>query len=188
MPVRDRVVRAAITLFARKGFDATPVREIADAAGVTTGALYHYFATKEDLLVEVYRQMQGGQRLRMEAIADSDLPLREKLHAIISDVVESTIADLDEAVVFFQSFHLLSPRVREMVRGERRGYHDRVKALIEEGQRDGTFRSDVPATLAVSYHFGAVHRLGLWYHPDGPLSAEEVARHFADLTLSSLTP
>ncbi|OLR92985.1 TetR/AcrR family transcriptional regulator [Actinokineospora bangkokensis] len=186
--VRDRVVRAAVTLFARKGFEATTVREVVAEAGVTKGALYHYFDSKEDLLVEVYRTMQTAQRRRMEAIADSDLDLPTRLHTIIADVVETTIADLDEAVVFFQSFHLLDPTHQNLVRAERRAYHDRVKALVEEGQRAGVFRADIPATVVVNYHFGAVHRLGLWYRPDGPLSPEELGLHFADMTLASLAP
>ena len=47
---------------------------------------------------------------------------------------------------------------------------------------------DVPADLAINYHFGAIHRLGMWYHADGELSGEQVGKHFADLMLRSLRP
>jgi hypothetical protein len=58
--------------------------------------------------------------------------------------------------------------------------------LIEEGQRDRQFRTDVPADLVVDYFFGSVHHLGVWYRRNGKLSPAEVAEHYANLLLSSL--
>lgn len=187
-PVRERVMRAAIALFATKGFGATSVREIADAAGVTKGGVYHYFESKDDLLYEVHTRMLRMQTSRMNTIADDDSPLPERLHAIIADVVETTIANLDEAVVFFQSVHLLAADRQAQVRAERRRYHERVRELVLQGQGEGVFRADVPADLVVHYHFGAIHRLGMWYRADGPMTAEQVGTHFADMVLASLRP
>ncbi|MGX7828132.1 TetR/AcrR family transcriptional regulator [Actinokineospora sp. 24-640] len=187
-PVRERVMRAAIALFATKGFGATSVREIADAAGVTKGGVYHYFESKDDLLYEVHTRMLRMQTSRMNTIADDDSPLPERLHAIVADVVETTIANLDEAVVFFQSVHLLAADRQAQVRAERRRYHERVRELVLQGQADGVFRADVPADLVVHYHFGAIHRLGMWYHADGPMTAEQVGTYFADMVLASLRP
>jgi hypothetical protein len=124
----------------------------------------------------------------METIAESGLPLPQRVHAIIADVVATSIANLDDAVVFFQSVHLLEAAKQADVRAERRRYHERFRALVEEGQRSGVFRADVPADIVVNYHFGAIHRLGMWYHPDGSLSGEQVGRYFADLMLGSLHP
>ncbi|GAA4418134.1 TetR/AcrR family transcriptional regulator [Actinokineospora soli] len=187
-PVRERVVRAAISLFAAKGFATTSIREIADAAGVTKGGVYHYFESKDDLLFEVHTRMLRMQTSRMLTIAEDDSPLPERLHAIIADVVETTIANLDEAVVFFQSVHLLAPERQAEVRAARRAYHERVRDLVAEGQAAGLFRANVPADVVVHYHFGAIHRLGMWYHADGPLTPEQVGAHFADMVLASLRP
>ena len=188
MGVRDKVVRAAVRLFAEKGFEATTVREIVEEAGVTKGGLYHYFESKDDLLFEIYTAMLRMQTRRMVTIAESDLPLPERLHAIIADVVVTSIADLDAATVFFQSFPLLEKSKQVQVRAERRTYHERVRDLVAEGQVAGVFRADVPADLVINYHFGAIHRLGMWYHADGELSGEQVGKHFADLMLRSLRP
>jgi AcrR family transcriptional regulator len=188
MVVRDRVMRAAVRLFAEKGFEATTVREIVEEAGVTKGGLYHYFESKDDLLLEIYTAMLRMQAQRMRTIAESDLPLPERLHAIIADVVTTSIADLDAATVFFQSFPLLEKPKQIQVRAERRRYHERVRALVEEGQRAGIFRGDVPADLVINYHYGAIHRLHMWYHAEGELSGEQVGEHFANLMLRSLRP
>ncbi|MEV7038891.1 TetR/AcrR family transcriptional regulator [Amycolatopsis sp. NPDC051061] len=188
MNVREKVVRAAVRLFAEKGFEATTVREIVEEAGVTKGGLYHYFESKDDLLFEIYTAMLRMQTRRMVTIAESDLPLPERLHAIIADVVVTSIADLDAATVFFLSFPLLEKSKQVQVRAERRTYHERVRDLVTEGQRTGVFREDVPADLVINYHFGAIHRLGMWYHADGSLSGEQVGEHFANLMLRSLRP
>jgi AcrR family transcriptional regulator len=188
LPVRDRLMRAAIDLFAEKGFERTSVREIVQAAGVTKGGLYHYFDSKDDLLFEIYTRMLRMQTARMEIIADSDRPLAERVHTIIADVVETSLANLEEATIFFQSVHLLEPQRQEQVRAERRRYHDRMCALVEEGQREGVFRADVPAELVINYHFGAIHRMGLWYRRNGSMTAEQIGQYFADLALRSLHP
>lgn len=84
--------------------------------------------------------------------------------------------------------HHLSPEKNKQVRSERRHYHERFRALIEEGQRSGVFSTATPADLVVDYHFGSVHHLSTWYRPDGPLTPEQVAGHLADLLLRALRP
>jgi AcrR family transcriptional regulator len=184
--VPERLVEAATRLFADKGYDRVAVQEIVDRAGVTKGAMYHYFGSKDDLLHEIYGRVLRMQTQRLELFATSDAPIAERLHAAAVDVIVTSIANFDEARVFFRSIdHLAEDKQRE-VRAERRRYHEKFRALVEEGQRDGVFRTDVPADLTVHYFFGTVHHLGTWYSPDGPLSAKQVGRHFADLLLASL--
>src|SRR3954463_2105524 len=99
MTGREKGVRAAVRLFAEKGFEATSVREIVEAAGVTKGGLYHYFESKGDLLFEIYAAMLRMQTRGVATTAESHLPLPERLHAIVADVVVTSIADLDAATV-----------------------------------------------------------------------------------------
>lgn len=187
MPLRDRVLAAATRLFAMKGFEGATVREIVAAAGVTKGALYHYFSSKDDLLLEIYARVLRMQSRRLEQLAgDPSRSLADRVHAIMVDVVETSIANLDDAVVFFQSMHLLNPDKQAEARAARRRYHERFRELIEEGQRTGVFGTTVPPDIVVNYHFGAVNRLGLWYRPDGPLTGRQVGLCFADMLMASL--
>ncbi|MEU4080783.1 TetR family transcriptional regulator [Streptomyces venezuelae] len=187
-PVPQRLLAAATRLFAEQGYDRTSVQEIVEAAGVTKGALYHYFGSKEDLLQEVYSRVLRLQQERLDAYADSGAPIEERLRAAAADVVVTTIENLDDAAIFFRSMHHLSPEKNKQVRSERRHYHERFRALIEEGQRAGVFSTATPADLVVDYHFGSVHHLSTWYRPDGPLTPEQVAGHLADLLLRALRP
>ncbi|MFT2017216.1 TetR/AcrR family transcriptional regulator [Streptomyces sp. 796.1] len=185
-PVPQRLLAAATRLFAERGYDRTSVQEIVAAAGVTKGALYHYFGSKDDLLHEVYGRVLRLQQERLDAFADADAPVERRLRDAAADVVVTTIENLDDTKIFFRSMHQLSPEKQQQVRAERRRYHERFRALVEEGQRAGVFHEATPADLVVDYHFGSVHHLGTWYRPDGPLTAQQVADHLADLLLRAL--
>ncbi|MGA5577525.1 TetR/AcrR family transcriptional regulator [Streptomyces koyangensis] len=186
-PVPRRLLAAATRLFADQGYDRTSVQEIVEAAGVTKGALYHYFGSKEDLLHEVYARLLRLQQERLDMYAGSQEPVEERLRAAAADVVVTTIENLDDASIFFRSIHQLSPEKNKQVRAERRRYHERFRALVEEGQQAGVFTRDIPADLVVDYHFGSIHHLSTWYRPDGPLTPQQVATHLADLLLRALT-
>lgn len=186
--VPERLIDAATRLFAAKGFDRVAVQDIVDLAGVTKGAMYHYFGSKDDLLHEIYGSLLRMQTERLEHFAAGSAPVAERLHAAAVDVVVTSVDNFDQARIYFRSAdHLAEDKRREM-RAERRRYHERFRSLVEEGQAEGVFRADVPADLTVHYFFGSVHHLGQWYSADGPMSAKQVGRHFADLLLASLRP
>jgi AcrR family transcriptional regulator len=184
--VPERLLAEATRLFAERGYDRTSVQEIVEAAGVTKGALYHYFGSKDDLLHEIYGRVLRLQTERLDAIAARPTDVRERLADAAADVVVTSIQNLDDTKIFFRSMHQLSPEKQKAVRAERRRYHETFRSLIEEGQRDGHFRDGLRPDLVVDYFFGSVHHLGTWYHADGPLSAEQVATEFSDLLLHSV--
>ncbi|MCQ4083294.1 TetR/AcrR family transcriptional regulator [Streptomyces sp. RB6PN25] len=184
--VAQRLLAEATRLFAERGFERTSVQEIVEAAGVTKGALYHYYGSKDDLLHEVYARVLRLQTERLQQIAGGEGTVGERLHRAAADVVLTSIENLDDTKIFFRSMHQLSPEKNKAVRADRRRYHEMFRSLIEEGQRDGTFRTGPRPDLVVDYFFGSVHHLGTWYREDGPLSAEQVAAEFADLLLYSL--
>ena len=187
-PVPQRLMAAATRLFSEHGYDRTSVQEIVEAAGVTKGALYHYFGSKDDLLHEIYGRLLRLQQERLDAYADAEEPVEERLRGAAADVVVTTIDNLDDARIFFRSMHQLSPEKQKQVRAERRRYHERFRDLVAEGQRDGVFNAATPPDLVVDYHFGSVHHLSAWYRPDGPLTPQQVADHLADLLLRALRP
>lgn len=182
----ERLVGAAAQLFAEKGYENTSVQEIVTAAGVSKGAMYHYFAAKDDLLHEIYHRLLALQIERLERLAGGAGTPEERLHAAVIDVIETSCDHLDWLTVFFRSMHLLPEARRRAVRAERRRYHELFRSLVEEGQRDGSLRADVPADLTVDFLFGAVHQISTWWHPDGPLGAREIGDHYVGLFLDGL--
>lgn len=186
--VPERLLGAATRLFAERGFESTSVQEIVAAAGVTKGAMYHYFGSKDDLLYEVYARVLRMQTDHLMEISAREAPVAERVHTAATDVIVTSIANLDDTVIFFRSMHQLEREKQRTVRAERRKYHEIFRGMIEQGQAEGAFRDDVPADLVVDYFFGSVHHLGTWYRKDGALSGRDVGRYFADMLVAGLRP
>jgi AcrR family transcriptional regulator len=185
-PVKERLLRVATRLFARHGFEGTSVQDIVDAAGVTKGAMYHYYGSKDDLLYEVYHQLLTMQMSRLTDIVKGTGSAEERLRAAAIDVVESSLANLDDMIVFFRSLHMLPDDRQTQVRAERRAYHDQFRGLVEEGMAAGTFRTEVSADIVVHYFLSTVIQLGSWFRPDGPLTPRMVGEEYSDLLLGGL--
>ncbi len=186
--VRLRLVEAAIRLFAEKGYESASVSEIVAAAGVTKGSMYHYFQSKDDLLLEIYQQVLAMQLDKLERLAAGPGTPVDRLRAVAVDVVVTTIEHLDATTVFFRSMHLLEPANWAALRAQRRRYHERFRALVEEGQAIGLLRTDMSADLAVHFFFGSVHHLQTWYRPDGPMNASQIGNVFGQLLIDGLAP
>ncbi|MDN5915076.1 MAG: TetR/AcrR family transcriptional regulator [Pseudonocardia sp.] len=185
-PAAQQLLAVAARLFAEHGFDRTSVADVVRAAGVTKGALYHYFSSKDDLLFEVYGRVLRMQLQRMEELAAGEGSVTQRVRAIAADVAATSIDNIDDTMIFWRSLHQLDAPHRAEVRGQRRKYHERFRALLEEGVRDGEIRADVPLDLVIDYFFGAVHHVTMWYRPSGTLRPQQVGQYFADLLMSSL--
>jgi AcrR family transcriptional regulator len=185
-PVKERLLHVATRLFARHGFEGTSVQDIVDAAGVTKGAMYHYYGSKDDLLYEVYHQLLSMQISHLDEIAAGPGSAEQRLRAAAADVVSTSLDNLDDMIVFFRSLHMLPDDKQAKVRAERRRYHDKFKALVEEGVAAGTFRSDISPDIVVHYFLSVVNQLGAWYRPDGPLSPPRVGELFTELLIGGL--
>jgi AcrR family transcriptional regulator len=185
-PVKERLLRVATRLFARHGFEGTSVQDIVDAAGVTKGAMYHYYGSKDDLLFEVYHQLLTMQMSHLTDIVKGSGTPEERLRAAAIDVVQSSLASLDDMIVFFRSLHMLPDDRQTQVRAERRAYHDVFRGLVEEGMAAGVFRTEVSADIIVHYFLSAVNQLGSWFHPEGALTAREVGEQYAEMLLGAL--
>ncbi len=185
-PMEDRIIAAAVTLFAERGFDATAVQQIVDRAEVTKGALYHYFDSKDDLLYEIYRTLIGVQNADLDAIVARGLGAAETVRAILVDVVVTTVGRLSEAAVFFREAHKLDDKRMAAFRADRRRYHASFRAVIADGQAGGEFSSAVPAETVVQIAMGVVNQLPVWYRPDGAKTPEQLGTEIADFVLAAL--
>ena len=184
--VVDDITRAAVDLFSTQGFANTSVQQIVEAAGVTKGAMYHYFESKDDLLFSVYERMLSLQMNHLEEIVARGNPTAQTLHDVCVDVVVTSVDFLPEGTVFFRSVHMLSePRQKEVTR-RRRQDPDVFAGLIERGQEEGLYRTDIPRAVLVAHFFSDIHYLSTWYSPDGAEDKDVLARQLTDLFLVSI--
>ena len=185
---RERIVRAAVALFAEQGYDATSVNQVVAAAGVAKGALYHHFASKDDLLYEVYRELVDRQLAGMTEILTRELGAAVTLRALVTDLVVTTAARVQEAKVFFREGHRLDDEHQAKVRAARRAIHDGFYDLIRYAQDSGEFDRVASPEMITFTVFGVINELPVWYRADGEKRPEELADELSDLILSALIP
>jgi AcrR family transcriptional regulator len=184
--LRARILDAAVDLFAEQGYDGTSVAEVITRAGVAKGGFYHHFASKEDLLYEVYGDLISRQLGAMDDIlARQDRPAAT-LRALIVDLVTSTAASTKQALVFWREMHKLSAQRAEQYRRQRRRYHEAVRRLIREAQASGEFAATAPPDTITFTIFGVVNELPTWYRPTGRKRPAQLAGEIADFVLAAL--
>jgi AcrR family transcriptional regulator len=183
---RERVLDAAVELFAERGYDGTSVAQVIERAGLTKGGFYHHFASKEALLFEVYGDLINRQLEAMDEILARKLPPAETLRLLILDLVESTAASAQRALVFSRELSRLSDERAAVYRAARRRYHDAVRRLIRHGQAAGAFAPVASADTITFTIFGVINELPLWYRPSGRKKPTQIGTELADFVLRAL--
>ena len=184
---RDAVMRAAATVFHRRGYHGATMADIAAEVDLTAGSLYHHFPSKEDLLIAVLdaglSQITGDVRVAVERDAAPAATLREIIHIHIrSEIDDVNIA----AAVIFEGRALLNvPGVREQYVRQRDTLEALYRRVVEDGITAGDFRA-VDVGIFVKTLFGALNWVSLWYRPDGRLSGAAIADEIADTFLAAL--
>ncbi|WP_375503425.1 TetR/AcrR family transcriptional regulator [uncultured Jatrophihabitans sp.] len=184
--LRTRVLTAAVDLFAQQGYERTSVSQVVTAAGVAKGGFYHHFASKEDLLYEVYGDLISRQLAAMDTILARAEPAAATLRAMITELVVSTAQSAKQAKVFWREMHSLGDERAEQYRRQRRRCHDAVGRVVRDGQTDGTFSSTTSADTVTFTIFGVVNEMPIWYRPNGRKRPQQLADEIADFVLAGL--
>jgi AcrR family transcriptional regulator len=184
--IPEKLMRVSVELFAEHGYAQTSVQQIVDAAGVTKGALYHYFTSKDDLLFDIYDRLLSMQREHLEKIVARGLDAEQTVRLVCEDVIVTSIEGLADGAVFFRSQHMLSEKRQREVKKRRREYNDAFEAILDRGREAGVFRTDIPSAILIANFFSDVHYLAQWYSPGGTLTKQQVASELTDLYLAGL--
>jgi TetR/AcrR family transcriptional regulator, cholesterol catabolism regulator len=184
---REAIVEAAVELFRAKGYVGTSMQDIADAVGLLKSSLYHYFPGKEDLLYEIHERFMAFLLSKANARSGSEaLSARQRLEAVISDLL-ALIRDYRAYVeVFFRERYSVQGSRWEKIHATRESYEDLVRDIVLDGQRDGSFRSDLDAKMVTFGLFGMCNWTYQWMQPAGRYNPDQIAHMFASLLLDGL--
>ncbi len=187
---RRLLLDAAVRVFARKGYHSARVGDIAEEAGVAYGLLYHYFASKEEVLRSVFRETWRALIQTIKSVEEGDDPPREQLRKVAEILLRSWRRDPD----------LVRVLVLEVTRsGHLAGEMDEIVAsfaaiqeIVERGQADGSIRADLDARLASYVFYGAIDELLTgWVLGRLPDSDDDIARAertVVEIVTSGLAP
>ncbi len=156
---RRAILDAAVRVFARSGFHACRVSDIADEAGVAYGLVYHYFGSKDSVLDTLFLERWDVMLATISEVDATDAAAREKLYAIASFIVDSyrhdpelmkvIIVEVTRAANSFGQTHL--ERIREAYR--------RIADIVTAAQRAGVFKAEVDAQFAAMAFYGAIEQV-----------------------------
>jgi AcrR family transcriptional regulator len=180
------IVNVAADLFARNGFGATSLDDIADQLGATKGALYYHVKNKEDILRHIYLMVLTASEEPLAEIARSQAAADEKLSRAIAHHVSVAASRSPAMMVFYREHpHLSGPFAREIV--ERKKTYERYfEQIIEEGQTAGVFSRAIDAKIAAFGLLGMCNWLSQWYQSNGPYTHQQIAAMFAQMVEGGL--
>ncbi|WP_330183698.1 TetR/AcrR family transcriptional regulator [Nocardia sp. NBC_01503] len=185
---RSELLGLAANLFAERGLRATTVRDIADAAGILSGSLYHHFDSKEAMVDEILRGFLDDLFSRYREIVGSGLSARDTLEALVIASYES-FDQWHAAVAIYQA------EAKRLSGTPRFGYIDEYNREFRElwhqvltnGVQDGSFRPEMDIELAYRFLRDTVWVSVRWYQPGGRITVDSLAKQYLTIVLDGLT-
>lgn len=183
---RDAVLRTAIDLFIRQGYDATSISDLAGELGVTKSAVYHHFASKEELLAAALDEALAGlDAVVAEAVrTDDGRSAADRLRATVESAVRLLAAHRPAVTLLLRVRGNTDTELVALAR--RRHIDDELATLVARAQAEGAVRADLPPEVASRLVFGMVNSLVDWYSPDGPIDPDTLAAAVSDLLARGL--
>ena len=178
------ILEVAVAAFNEYGYDATSMGVLADRLGLSKSAIYHHFASKDEILERALDEALGAlEGVLGEADAAGgraadrvDQVLRGAVHVLVSKLASVTL--------------LLRVRgntdVERTALARRRAFDRRITALVEEAQAEGTLRSDIDASVVSRLLFGMINSIVEWYRPGGREDADRLADDVIAVALDGL--
>jgi TetR/AcrR family fatty acid metabolism transcriptional regulator len=158
---RERIMEAAIRVFAQGGFYATRVSDIAKEAGVADGTIYLYFENKDDVLISIFQDRIGKLIEVLREVAGRDEPVDERVRRIIELQLGLLEGRRDLAEVVTVNLRQSSKLLKQYAAPLFSEYLELIASVIAEGQKSGAFRRDVSPRIAARALWGGLDGLAL---------------------------
>jgi len=186
---RDRradVHQAAIETFCAKGFAGASMQDVADAVGVLKGSLYHYVASKDELLQAIFRAAADQTDERIAEVSALEVAPAERLRQFIERQVLWYLEHPDHATVLVREWRFVQGKQRQIVEKYRLGYEQFVRTLIEDCVRADVAHPGLDVAHALHFVLGPMDATPEWYRASQSDSAAHIARISGDLAVRAV--
>ena len=156
---RRVILDAAVRVFARQGFHACRVSDIADEAGVAYGLVYHYFASKDEVLNTLFLERWNVMLELIREVDQQPLAVRDKLGAIASFIVESYHHDPDLMKVIIVEVTRAANSFGDTHIDTIREAYDLIGGMIAKAQDEGVFKPEIESRFAAMAFYGTIEQL-----------------------------
>jgi AcrR family transcriptional regulator len=178
---RERIRQAGLALFHERGYTGTTVREIAVACGLTPGAMYNHYGSKDDLLLAIVQRVHDlSEEVLEQALAAASDDPAQRLEAIASAFTALHIAHPRETRIANRDYIHLPGEQRERIVRRRRAIRALFAGVLRDGEARGRFAlsdlgSDDAAEAASMAILTMAVEVAEWFDPSGPRTAAETA-------------
>lgn len=177
---REAILETAAEVFRRKGYRATNLQEVADVFGVRRPAIYYYFKSKSEILVEIHNRLLDELGRHLDDVCAMKIPAAEQLALVIAGQVEIYARNISELAVFIENETELPPEVFRRARLEKRRYGERVEEIYATGVAEGSM-VDLDPRFVVFALSGVTSWMYRWYHQGGPYQPAQISEIFLRL-------
>jgi AcrR family transcriptional regulator len=176
------VREAALTLFSKRGYHGTTMKDVANELGVRAPSLYNHIESKQEILQRIVTTGMARILAYQEAALESTDDVHEQVRRMTAAHVLVHIRHRRSAVVGDRELANLEEPKQSEIRAQRERYESRFRAVIERGMAEGAFHvnSAKLASFAIIELAGSV---SVWFREDGPLSDYDVAEEYSQLAL-----
>lgn len=180
---RQVVLRTAAQIFSRRGFYQTTLAQIAEDLKIAKPTLYHYFKSKDEILLEI---QQAAIAQMLDANIDGTASGREQIRAFFHRYVEMIVDDFGTCLIMTGVLPLM-PDNRTLVRRGSKSIELILRDMLKRGIDDGSIMPCDPA-IEVKFIFGALNWIPYWYRTEGSLDVEGLADRAIEFVMRGLTP
>ncbi len=183
---RERILAAAIEVFARKGFYCAKVRDVARAAGVADGTIYLYFRNKDDLIIQVFEETMQRVIARLAADVSAGGSADERIRRFVAVHLDMVRQDPQLAEVITVELRQSSKFMKEYRNPSFRRYLEILADILEDGQRRGELREDLDAWLCARALFGMLDELVLTWVLGRRFDLDAAGRHVYEIFIRGI--
>ncbi|ALV46514.1 TetR family transcriptional regulator [Arthrobacter alpinus] len=181
---QQSVLRIAVDVFNRHGYEATSMGILAENLGISKSAIYHHVPSKEELLRLALEEALGG----LEEVLTLDGATSGAAQVRLEFVLRGTMAVLVQRLPFVTLLLRLrgNTEMERQALSRRRTFDKTITGLVSAAQMDGSVRSDIDPGTVTRLLFGTINSIVEWYKPGGPLTAKKLADDVISLTFEGL--
>jgi len=181
---REGLLAVAVQLFNEQGYDATSVADLARRLGLTKSALYHHFASKEELLAVALEAALGGLEAVLDQPGAREGAASDRLRFVLTGATDVLVEQLPAVTLLLRVRG--NSAVEQAALERRRVFDHRVTALVAEAQAEGSVRDDVDAAVAARLLFGMINSVVEWYRPGGGVDGDRLGHDIVRIALDGL--
>lgn len=182
---REEILQAAAKLFRENGFEKTTVRQLGEKVGIQSGSLFHYFKSKEEILIAMIEEtIAENKKLLLESIAGATTSY-EKLHNLIRTELELFHGEKrDSTAVLVQDWRKISQEQKRGLYEHRKDYENLWLSTLEEAAQEGVISPNFNFSILRRLIFGSFAWTVTWYKPEGPLNLDDLTKQILLLIVS----